>query len=505
MAEVTTSRSFVAKSPQKALYRAAMGGNALKGEAIVPGDKSISHRAIMFGALAEGETTVEGLLEGEDVLRNAAAMRALGADIECDYTKSNEKNGKPENTKPVWKIKGPIFGDQIDASALLGQTLYYGNGGTGARIGLGLVAGLISTIDAHQRKPRKPTGNASASAEITLPAIGFNIGFDGDQSLRSRPMGRILEPLRQMGAVASSEDNKLPISLVPSAPLQAIEYQLPVPSAQIKSAVLLAALNAKGTTVIDEPIPSRDHTENMLSAFGVTIEIAEKETGRHISLKGGQKLTATHIIVPADPSSAAFIIAAALIIPDSDITLPALLMNPMRTGFITTMREMGADIIISNERRIGGEAIADIRVRNSQLRGIDVPPERAPSMIDEYPVLAIVAAFAKGDTLMPGIGELRVKESDRIDAMEKGLTACGVEVESGKDWLLVKGGHVREKTHKDKIAIKTYHDHRIAMSFLVFSMATRQNIIIDDAQMIATSFPNFFDIFEDLGARFLRA
>jgi len=369
--------------------------SGLKGETVLPGDKSISHRAVLMGALAEGVTRVENLLEGEDVLCSAAAMRHLGADIECDIDKQGKK---------VWSVTGisnqPQNADQGKSAAI--ANLYFGNAGTGVRLALGLVAGL-----------------------------GRQARFDGDGSLRGRPMGRILAPLRQMGAKAKSEesanaDERLPIVLEKSVSLQAIRYRLPVPSAQIKSAILLAGLGASGTTIIEEPICSRDHTENMFRSFGIDIDIEPFETdGKLIRVKGGQTLTATHIIVPGDPSSAAFPMAAALIVPGSDVTLKNVLMNPMRIGVITTFQEMGADIEILSSRQEGGEPVADLRVRYRPLKGVTVPAARAPAMIDEYPILAIVAAFAKGTTRMNGIGEMRIKESDRIAATQAGSGAKG--------------------------------------------------------------------------------
>lgn len=432
----------------------------LKGEVSLPGDKSISHRCVLLGAIAKGETTITGLLEGEDVLRSAACMRALGAEIECDIDQGGAK---------TWRVfNGPINAGHEDRDA--NSTLYFGNAGTGVRLAMGLVAGL--KIEAS---------------------------FDGDGSLRGRPMGRILEPLSKMGLVAMSNEGRLPVQFEGANHLNAIRYRLPVPSAQIKSAILLAGLGAKGTTIIEEPLRSRDHTENMLKSFGAKIELEPfEERGRLISLAGGQSLSGTHINVPGDPSSAAFPIAGALITPGSDILVRNVLMNEMRIGVLTTFQEMGGQIEILEPRNEAGEPVADIRVRASELHGVEIPATRAPAMIDEYPIVSVVSAFAKGETLMQGIGEMRIKESDRIAAMEEGLIANGVKVESGADWMKVTGSG--EPVLGGGLA-KTYHDHRIAMSFLVMGMASKAKIGVDDLSMIATSFPNFVDLMNALGAR----
>ena len=433
-------------------------GAPLSGVFQVPGDKSMSHRAILFGALARGTTTVTGLLEGEDVLRSAAVMRALGAEIECDRTK----------TPNEWTITGPIARGSEGAPI----SCYFGNAGTGVRLAMGLVAGR-----------------------------GRAAWFDGDASLRSRPMRRILDPLAQMGVVAGDEEGRLPVVMEANSGLNAIDYRLPVASAQIKSAILLAGLGAQGTTRIEEPVRSRDHTENMLKAFGVQLTIDEmEEGGRVLSLEGGQQLTAAQIEVPGDPSSAAFPIAVALIVPGSDITLPGIMMNPLRTGLFETLLEMGADLTFSNERVAGGEQIADIRVRHRPLNGVSVPAARAPAMIDEYPILAVIAAFAKGQTRMEGIGEKRVKESDRIHAMEIGLKDNGVRVESGPDWLSVSGSVDEGGTVGGGARVATYHDHRIAMSFLCLGLGARAPVRVDDMSMIATSFPEFVTKMDGIGA-----
>jgi 3-phosphoshikimate 1-carboxyvinyltransferase len=422
-------------------------GAALSGAALAPGDKSISHRALIFGALAKGVSEISGLLEGDDVLRTAAAMRALGAGVERD--------GR------VWRVAGGPWRSPEKA-------IYFGNSGTGARLVMGAVAGA-----------------------------GVTATFEGDQSLRARPMGRVLEPLRMMGVEAVDNGGRLPVVISAGANLSAIHCKLASPSAQVKSAILLAALGIKGETRIHEPVPCRDHTERMLGAFGVSVAFeADGSGGRFITIRGGQQLTPTNVIVPGDPSSAAFLIAAALIVPHSDVMVKNVLINPLRTGFYETLRDMGADISFQNRREQGGEIVADIRARHSVLRGVEVPAVRAPSMIDEYPILSIVAANASGETMMTGLEELRVKESDRIAAIEAGLASCGVNVASGPDWLRVRGqGGV-----KGGGRIKTNYDHRIAMSFLVMGLASKEPVEIDDGAMIATSFPGFLGVLQGLGA-----
>ncbi|MGE0409643.1 MAG: 3-phosphoshikimate 1-carboxyvinyltransferase [Amphiplicatus sp.] len=432
----------------------ARGSPALKGEATAPGDKSVSHRALIFGAMAQGESLLRGLLEGDDVLRTAAAMRALGAGVERGLPQDPRQEG------PVWRVLGGEWRAPRRA-------LYFGNSGTGCRLVMGAAAGR-----------------------------GIAAAFDGDESLRGRPMGRIIEPLRRMGATAESRDGKLPVSFEPRR-LTAIDYALPTPSAQIKSAVLLAGLGAKGETIIREPEPCRDHTERMFAAFGARIDLDTDGRGRVIRLRGGQGLEAATVEIPGDPSSAAFLVAAALIVPGSDILVRNVLVNPLRAGFYETLREMGADIGFENERLQSGEPVADIRARHSALKGVLVPPSRAPSMIDEYPVLAMLAAFAEGETYMAGVGELRVKESDRIAAMEAGLAASGVRTQSGADFLRVFG---RAGDVAGGGTVATMHDHRIAMSFLVMGLAARAPVAIDDASMIATSFPNFLASMRGLGA-----
>ncbi len=422
----------------------------LSGEAAAPGDKSISHRALIFGAMAQGETVATGLLEGHDVLRTAAAMRALGARVERDLT----------DRGPVWRISGAPWRDPR-------RPLYFGNSGTGCRLVMGAAAGR-----------------------------GVAAAFDGDQSLRSRPMGRIIAPLEQMGAKITSRDSKLPLSLAPS-PLAPIDYRLPVASAQVKSAVLLAGLGVKGITRIVEPTPSRDHTERMLAIFGAAIVVAPAGEGRRIEIAGGQSLTAAAVDVAGDPSSAAFLVAAAAVTPGSDLLVRHVLINPLRAGFFVTLSEMGADLSFEKSRDVGGEPVADIRIRHSALRGVTVPASRAASMIDEYPILSVVAAFASGETRFDGIEELRVKESNRLAAIESGLNANGVVTESGPDWLIVNGcdGDVQGGG-----TVQTRLDHRIAMSFLVMGCASQKPVAIDDDAMIATSFPDFVPLMRRLGA-----
>ena len=420
------------------------------GEAVAPGDKSISHRSLILGAMAEGETGIEGLLEGDDILRTAAAMRALGAGVERERGDAGAR----------WTVRGAPWRSPA-------QALYFGNAGTGVRLVLGAAAGA-----------------------------GVAAVFDGDGSLRARPMGRIATPLEAMGATISLTSDKLPASLEKSA-LKAVDYTTPVASAQIKSAILLAALGAEGTTCVRESVATRDHTERMLKAFGVDLEInASGDGGRAVSVRGGQTLKACSIAVPGDPSSAAFIVSAALIVPGSDVLVKNVLLNPLRVGYYETLMEMGAAVSFENLRERNGEEVGDVRARHSSLKGVAVPAARAASMIDEYPILSVVAAFAKGETRMEGVGELRVKESDRIASVEAGLKACGVATKSGQDWLTVKG----KGAVKGGAAVAANHDHRIAMSFLIAGLASAEPVAIDDAAMIATSFPDFTHTMIRLGA-----
>jgi len=425
-------------------------GSALVGEVRAPGDKSISHRALILGALAEGVTEIEGLLEGEDVRRTAEAMAAFGAGV--------ERVGEGR-----WRVDGR------GALGEPGDVIDCGNAGTGVRLIMGAAAGY----------------DLSAS-------------FTGDASLRGRPMNRVLKPLGLMGAHwLAREGGRLPLTLHGGG-LAAIDYRPPEPSAQVKSAILLAALNADGVTRIVEPQPTRDHTERMLRAFGAEVAVEETPEGRSVRLAGGQRLTGTRIAVAGDPSSAAFPLVAALITPGSAVTVSGVMTNPLRTGLIETLREMGADLTLSGEREEGGERVADITARHSALNGVTVPPDRAVSMIDEYPILAVAAAFAKGPTVMRGIGELRVKESDRIALMAQGLRAAGVEVEEEPDGLIVTG---LGRPAAGGARVASAGDHRIAMSFLVLGLAAQAAVTVDEAGMIATSFPGFAPLMASLGAR----
>ncbi|MEO1459330.1 MAG: 3-phosphoshikimate 1-carboxyvinyltransferase [Pseudomonadota bacterium] len=431
----------------------AFRSTGLKGTALVPGDKSVSHRALILGTLALGRTTIEGLLEGEDVLRTAAAMRAFGAKV--------ERHGPGE-----WSVHGLGVGGLLEPV----DVIDCGNAGTGVRLIMGMMA--------------------------TCP---LSATFTGDASLRRRPMGRILTPLAEFGATSMGrEGGLLPLTLRGAASPVPVEYTLPVPSAQVKSAVLLAGLNAPGETVVIEHEATRDHSERMLRAFGATVTLEEHGNGRAIRLVGQPDLTGRHVAVPRDPSSAAFPVAAAMIAEGSEVLLPGICLNPTRAGFYETLAEMGADIVKENLRDESGEPVADLRVRASSLKGIEVPPERAPSMIDEYPVLAVLAAFAEGDTVMRGIKELRVKESDRIAAMAVGLRANGVEVTEFEDGMTVHG---RGGTVPGGAEVATHLDHRIAMSFLCLGLGTDAPVRLDDAAPIATSFPSFEPIMAALGAR----
>jgi 3-phosphoshikimate 1-carboxyvinyltransferase len=430
----------------------------LSGVARVPGDKSISHRSFMFGGLASGETRITGLLEGEDVMRTGAAMKAMGAHI--------EKNGAE------WVIRGTGNGALLQPEG----PLDFGNAGTGSR----LTMGLVGTYD----------------METT---------FIGDASLSGRPMGRVLEPLRQMGVqvLQAAPGDRMPITLRGPKHAAPITYRVPMASAQVKSAVLLAGLNTPGITTVIEPVMTRDHTEKMLKGFGANLSVETDERGvRHIFIEGQGKLTGQTIAVPGDPSSAGFPLVAALIVPGSDITIENVLMNPTRTGLLLTLQEMGGRIDILNPRNAGGEDVADLRVRASELKGVIVPPERAPSMIDEYPVLAVAACFAEGETLMQGLEELRVKESDRLAAVANGLKLNGVDCTEGEASLAVRGkpGGKGLGGNGPDAAVKTHLDHRIAMSFLVMGLATEKPVTIDDANMIATSFPEFMGLMKGLGA-----
>ena len=433
----------------------------------MPGDKSISHRSLIFGALASGETRIAGLLEADDVLRTAAAMRALGAGVTRETDAACEAGAAHETG--LWRVHGVGLGALLEPE----MPLDFGNAGTGSRLVMGLVG--------------------------SHPIAAM---FIGDASLSRRPMGRVLEPLRRMGAEAIARaGDRLPLALRGPATAVPLSYRVPVPSAQVKSAVLLAGLNAPGLTTVIEPTPTRDHTERMLQGFGASVAVEPGEDGaRVIRLEGQPTLRAQALSVPADPSSAAFPMVAALLVPDSEVRIAGLMLNPTRTGLLLTLQEMGADIRIENARSEGGEQVGDLTVRASALKGVRVPPERAPSMIDEYPVLAVAAAFAEGETVMEGLDELRVKESDRLAAVAAGLRANGVECREGRDSLVVRGGRVAGGG-----TVATYLDHRIAMAFLVMGLAAERPVTVDDAAMIATSFPGFVALMEGLGATFAPA
>jgi 3-phosphoshikimate 1-carboxyvinyltransferase len=425
----------------------------LKGVVRAPGDKSISHRALILGALAHGLTEVEGLLEGEDVKASAGAMRAFGAGV--------ERLGEGR-----WRVEGRgAFAEPADI-------IDCGNAGTGVRLIMGAAAGF-----------------------------GLSATFTGDASLRGRPMNRVLRPLGEMGASwICREGGRLPLTLKGGG-LKHIDYTLPEPSAQVKSAVLLAGLNAQGGCVVIEPEATRDHTERMLRAFGAQVDVQEHGAGgRRITLPGGQRLTGAHVRVPGDPSSAAFPLVAALIVPGSEVTVRGMLLNPLRIGLLDTLGEMGADLSVTNVREEGGELVGDVTARHSALTGVEVPPDRAPSMIDEYPILAVAAAFAEGPTVMRGLAELRVKESDRIALMAAGLAACGVAVEEEPEGLTVFGGSGANHGVRGGAQVTTHGDHRIAMSHLVLGLAAAEPIAVDDPAMIATSFPGFVALMQSLGA-----
>ncbi|TDK50603.1 3-phosphoshikimate 1-carboxyvinyltransferase [Antarcticimicrobium luteum] len=436
----------------------AKAAGPLSGVAEVPGDKSISHRALILGAMAVGETRITGLLEGEDVLDTAKAMRAFGAGV------TRDDDG-------TWHVHGVGVGGFAEPD----QVIDCGNSGTGVRLIMG----------------------AMATSPITAT-------FTGDASLTKRPMARVTDPLALFGAQAVGRaGGRLPMTMVGAADPVPVRYTVPVPSAQVKSAVLLAGLNAPGQTVVIEKEATRDHTERMLAGFGAEVTTEQSEEGRVITLTGQPELEPQTIAVPRDPSSAAFPVCAALIVPGSDVLVPGIGLNPTRAGLFTTLREMGADLTYENEREEGGEPVADLRARYSpDMKGIAVPPERAASMIDEYPVLAVVAACANGKTLMTGVRELRVKESDRIDAMAVGLRACGVSVEEGEDWWEVTGLGAGNVPGGARCA--SHLDHRIAMSFLVLGLAAQSPVSVDDGSPIATSFPVFEPLMAALGAKIER-
>ena len=406
----------------------------------------------MFGALATGRTRVSGLLEAQDILNTVNVLRALGCLI--------------DKVGDTWVILGRGVGG-LTAPA---GDLDFGNAGTGARLMMGVIAGHDMTVR-----------------------------MTGDASLSGRPMGRVLKPLLRMGLeVVDRGKETLPLTLRGTPDLIPIEYQLPVPSAQIKSAVLIAGLHAAGETIVIEPEATRDHTERMLGHFGAQLTATKRQGVRAISIKGDAELVGQDVSVPGDPSSAAFLAAAALIVPGSEVTITGVLVNPTRTGFYTTLREMGADVAFLNERNEGGEPVADVRVRHSRLKGVDVPAARAPAMIDEYPVLACLAAYADGETRMNGLGELKVKESDRLAATAAGLLANGIAAKVDGDTLVVGGG----KSVRGGGVVATHLDHRIAMAFLTLGLGADRPVTVDDAAMIATSFPEFRPLMEGLGASF---
>jgi 3-phosphoshikimate 1-carboxyvinyltransferase len=423
------------------------------GEVQVPGDKSISHRALMFGGMATGNLRISGLLEAEDVLNTAAAMRAFGAKVE------RMDDGS-------WQVSGCGVGGLSQPAG----PLDFGNAGTGTRLIMGVIAGHDMTVK-----------------------------LVGDASLSRRPMGRVLDPLKAMGLeVLEGERETLPLTIRGSGSLVPIEYKLPVPSAQVKSAILIAGLMARGETTVLEAEATRDHTERMLRYLGADVSTETRGDMTAITVHGDAELQGRDIVVPGDPSSAAFLVAAAVIVPGSEVTVEGVLINETRSGLYTTLREMGADVVFLNERDEGGERVADIRARSTSLKGVTVPAERAPSMVDEYPVLAVVAAFADGETVMQGLAELRVKESDRLTATAGGLAANGITVRVEGDNLIVTGG--TSVTGGGVVA--THLDHRIAMAFLTLGLATETPVTVDDAGIIATSFKEFTSLMTSLGASF---
>lgn len=432
----------------------ALSSSSLKGVVSIPGDKSISHRSLILGALAIGQTRITGLLEGQDVLDTAKAMVAFGAVV--------EKNDKSE-----WLVDGVGVGGFAEPSTVVDC----GNSGTGVR----LIIGAMSTTP-------------------------INATFTGDHSLNSRPMERVTDPLSKFGVTTFGRSKgRLPMTVIGARSPIPVKYDVPVPSAQVKSALLLAALNAPGETIITEKEITRDHTERMLSSFGADISVENISNRRSIKLCGYSELSGQNICVPSDPSSAAFPICAAIIVEGSDILVPNITLNETRAGLYKTLIEMGANLSFENEREESGEPVADIRACFSpDLKGVEVPPERAASMIDEYPILSVVAANATGKTIMRGVKELRVKESDRIDVMAKGLRTNGVFVDEGEDWWAVKGNGMGSV--KGGSICQTFLDHRIAMSFLVLGLSSQNYVEIDDCLPIKTSFPNFIELMLEIGA-----
>ena len=423
----------------------------ISGRVKVPGDKSISHRALILAGLATGRTRIEGLLQADDVLATARAVQALGASVSQDGN--------------VYEVLGQGVGGLSAPDGVLD----FGNSGTASRLMLGVLAGY------------------------PIP-----VSLTGDASLCRRPMSRVLTPLAQMGLLVEDNKETLPLTVIGTEDLLPIEYELPVPSAQVKSAILLAGLHAPGRTTVIEALPTRDHTERMLRYFGAEVDVAIRADGsRAITVAGDAELRGAHVVVPGDPSSAAFLVAAALICPGSELVIETVLLNPTRTGFFETLQEMGADITVLDQRDAAGEPVGDLRVRWSALKGVRVPPERAPSMIDEYPILAALAAFAEGETRMEGLSELKVKESDRLAVTAAGLVACGVAARVAGDDLIVTGtGKVRGGG-----TVETEMDHRIAMAFLTLGLGAEEPVVVDDIGMIATSFPAFVPLMTGLGAR----
>ncbi|MHA1518501.1 MAG: 3-phosphoshikimate 1-carboxyvinyltransferase [Alphaproteobacteria bacterium] len=423
----------------------------ISGRVAVPSDKSISHRALILGALATGRTRIDGLLQAEDVLATARAVEALGATLSRDGDAIE------------------VLGQGVGGLRAPKGPLDFGNSGTAARLMLGVIAG-------HDMRAE----------------------FTGDASLSRRPMGRVLAPLITMGLRTEGKGDTLPLAVCGTADIIPIVYELPVPSAQVKSAILLSGLHAPGRTTVIEPLPTRDHTERMLAFFGAELEVEDRDDGsRAVTVCGDAELGGTALSVPGDPSSAAFLVAAALICPDSNILVENVLLNPTRTGFFETLREMGAKIAVLDPRQVGGEPVGDLRVTAGPLKGVSVPPERAPSMIDEYPALAVVAAFAEGETRMEGLAELKLKESDRLVATAAALAACGVDAEIDGDALIARGG----RPVKGGGQVATHMDHRIAMAFLTLGLGAEEPVTVDDAGMIATSFPGFAGLMTGLGAQ----
>lgn len=423
-----------------------------RGNVTVPGDKSVSHRALMLSSQAIGTSTISGLLLGEDVLHTADALRMLGVTITADEA-------------GIWHVQGVGVGGLKEPDDVINM----GNSGTAVRLMMGLVA-----------------------------PYPFTTFFTGDKSLRSRPMARVTRPLGEMGiGFVGRKNNQLPLAVVGTVESLPICYHLPVPSAQVKSAILLAGLNTAGKTTVIETEATRDHTERMLTYFGAEIEVKQAEGGKAITVTGHPSLVAKAINVPGDPSSAAFLVVAALITKEAELVIENICVNPLRIGLYQTLQEMGGKIEFFNHRRIAGEEIADIRVCASQLHGVDVPADRAPSMIDEYPILSIAAAYASGHTVMNGLAELKAKESNRLSAVAEGLAACKVNVTEGEDSLIVEGG---AGIVEGGGMVTTHMDHRIAMSFLVLGGVTKQPVTIDDGGMIATSFPGFVALLNSVGA-----